>query len=514
MLLLLASVLVLRVIFLLTAVDFQLSGDETYYWDWGRRLDWGYFSKPPLIGWLMGLIGRLSGDSWLAIRITSILFGTLSLWLLFLLGRSTYDARAGFFAVLLMLCSPANAALNFAMTIDAPLILCWTAALTAFWHVCTRPQSWVGWLALTLAIGIGTLAKQMMLVFPALMLLFAFTAQEHRSLLRRPAFWLCILTALAFLAPVMWWNHANGWPMVKHTGSHFVSEEDSFAGWLGETLTFPLLQAAFHSPVTWWLMISMLVVTWKTWRTQGAREKFLWLFSAPALGVFLLLSLRQHVNENWPAVFYISALVLVPGLLLAKADGWPRIKRALQVGVAMTAILYLLIPGITLAGFKGHSTYDRFSDLRGWEEAGRQVGELYAKLPQPERTFAIVTQGRKYASQLAFWMPQHPRMYLWNRKGIVESQYDIWPDASDKIGWDAFIVKPADDKNPGPMTPLRASFRRSFESIDTLGEVEVPIGNGTTRRFRVFLGRNMLNLPPVEPDEPMVPEANVETSEP
>ncbi|MCW5559716.1 MAG: hypothetical protein KIT22_18015, partial [Verrucomicrobiae bacterium] len=40
----------------------DLAGDEAYYWEWGRHLDWGYFSKPPGIGWLMALAGWLGGD--------------------------------------------------------------------------------------------------------------------------------------------------------------------------------------------------------------------------------------------------------------------------------------------------------------------------------------------------------------------------------------------------------------------------------------------------------------------
>ena len=53
---LIAAVFIIRFLVLLTA-PIDLSGDEAYYWEWGRHLDWGYFSKPPLIGWLMGLAG-------------------------------------------------------------------------------------------------------------------------------------------------------------------------------------------------------------------------------------------------------------------------------------------------------------------------------------------------------------------------------------------------------------------------------------------------------------------------
>ena len=50
---LIISVTILRVVYLFI-FPLGLVGDESYYWEWGRNLDWGYYSKPPLIGWLMG----------------------------------------------------------------------------------------------------------------------------------------------------------------------------------------------------------------------------------------------------------------------------------------------------------------------------------------------------------------------------------------------------------------------------------------------------------------------------
>ena len=113
---LLAGVLAFRVIYLFVVVDFQLSGDEAYYWDWGRRPDWCYYSKPPLIGWLMGALRVIFGYQWWAVRLAAIGLGSVSLTLLFLLGRRLFDARTGFVAALLFLLTPANAAANFAFS--------------------------------------------------------------------------------------------------------------------------------------------------------------------------------------------------------------------------------------------------------------------------------------------------------------------------------------------------------------------------------------------------------------
>ena len=37
--------------------------DETQYWLWGQHLDFGYYSKPPLIGWLIRAVTEIAGSN-------------------------------------------------------------------------------------------------------------------------------------------------------------------------------------------------------------------------------------------------------------------------------------------------------------------------------------------------------------------------------------------------------------------------------------------------------------------
>ena len=499
---LLAGVLAFRVIYLFVVVDFQLSGDEAYYWDWGRRPDWCYYSKPPLIGWLMGALRVIFGYQWWAVRLAAIGLGSVSLTLLFLLGRRLFDARTGFVAALLFLLTPANAAANFAFTIDSPLVLCWTAALLLFWRVVEKPAAPLGWLALTLAIGVGTLAKQMMLVFPLVMLLFTLFSPTDRGLLKRTGFWLCIVGSLAFLLPVLWWNEHHGWITLKHTSEHFQHEELSFLGWLEQFFRFPLLQAATYSPITWGLMIAALIASGRAWKSLQRRERYLFLFSAPGLFVFLLLAMRQYINENWPAVYYLSAFVLGASFALSQASRFIWMQRGLKLGGALFAVIYVLIPAIPLLGWNGHPKLDPVAPLRGWQEAGRQVGALYAQVPRPKETFVLVLDHRHNASQMAFNMPQHPFVYRWNRRGRIESQYEIWPNASDKTGWDAFIVYPNSADDPEQVRKPHSLLREAFEDIVKIGDVRVDVGNGLSRSFQLLLGKNMKHWPETEASEP------------
>ncbi|HEY1052526.1 MAG TPA: glycosyltransferase family 39 protein, partial [Prosthecobacter sp.] len=148
---LLAAVFIVRVgVTLLFAHGADLAGDEAYYWDWGRRPDWGYYSKPPMIGWMMGAIGWLTGNAELGIRFASLLLGTFTLFIVHRMALVLFDARTAFLTALLVLLTIANAGLNLLLTIDAPLLLCWTTGLLLFWFAAQKPTCNVRWLALAL----------------------------------------------------------------------------------------------------------------------------------------------------------------------------------------------------------------------------------------------------------------------------------------------------------------------------------------------------------------------------
>ena len=51
--------------------DLQLHGDEAQYWAWSENFEFGYFSKPPLIAWIIGATTTLCGQGEGCIRAAS-----------------------------------------------------------------------------------------------------------------------------------------------------------------------------------------------------------------------------------------------------------------------------------------------------------------------------------------------------------------------------------------------------------------------------------------------------------
>jgi 4-amino-4-deoxy-L-arabinose transferase-like glycosyltransferase len=142
---------------LLFATPLQLYPDEAQYWWWAQTPDWGYFSKPPLIAWIVWLTTRLSGAEW-AIRLASPLLHAATALTIFGIGRIAYDARVGFWSALAYATLPGVSYSSGLISTDVPLLFCWAVALYAFLRARDEP----GWRWPTLcgaALGIGLLAK-------------------------------------------------------------------------------------------------------------------------------------------------------------------------------------------------------------------------------------------------------------------------------------------------------------------------------------------------------------------
>ena len=82
------------------ATPLNLGPDEAQYWSWSLTPAFGYFSKPPLIAWIIGASTTLCGDGEACIRISSPLFHAGSAIILFFAARALYDARVGAWAAL------------------------------------------------------------------------------------------------------------------------------------------------------------------------------------------------------------------------------------------------------------------------------------------------------------------------------------------------------------------------------------------------------------------------------
>src|SRR5439155_4164598 len=116
--------------------------DEAHYWDWSRHLDWSYYSKGPLVAWLIRgsceLFGSLSialtGDLAAAVRFPALLCHAAFLAGWYVLAAGVFRSpRLGLAVVALAAATPLVRASAVVMTMDPPFLACWCWGLVCVW---------------------------------------------------------------------------------------------------------------------------------------------------------------------------------------------------------------------------------------------------------------------------------------------------------------------------------------------------------------------------------------------
>jgi 4-amino-4-deoxy-L-arabinose transferase-like glycosyltransferase len=113
----------------------NLHGDEAQYWAWAQDLDWGYFTKPPMIAWVIAATTALFGDAEWAVRLSSPILHALTAYMIFRTARLIYTAQTGFWAAVIYMLMPAVWLSSGIVSTDVPLLLAWIIALSGWLHL-------------------------------------------------------------------------------------------------------------------------------------------------------------------------------------------------------------------------------------------------------------------------------------------------------------------------------------------------------------------------------------------
>jgi 4-amino-4-deoxy-L-arabinose transferase-like glycosyltransferase len=105
--------------------------DEAQYWSWGQELAWGYYSKPPLIGWILRASTEIGSDAAFWIRLPMPLIHAATAVVVALIGRSRFGGRAGGIAGFGFASMPGVAVGSLLVSTDTPMLLCFALATLA-----------------------------------------------------------------------------------------------------------------------------------------------------------------------------------------------------------------------------------------------------------------------------------------------------------------------------------------------------------------------------------------------
>lgn len=296
-------VTLLRLAYLAYACPLDLAPDEAHYWDWSRHLDWSYYSKGPLVAWLIRascqLTGpwsrSLTGTEMLAVRLPAVLCGALLLTGLYVLTVQVWRRESLACAcVAVALTLPLTAAGSALMTIDAPYTCCWTWALVFGHQAIFRRSRWA-WPATGIVVGLGILAKYTMVLWVPSVSLFLLFSPAHRRQLLQSGFWIMTATAGLCCFPIIIWNIQNHWVTLWHVlGLSGLVKPDPgpTLHWNGPGI---YLGSQFALLLGFWFIAWIAAMT--AFRPGVKTEEsvpYLWWLSAPMFLVFLLFSVKTR----------------------------------------------------------------------------------------------------------------------------------------------------------------------------------------------------------------------------
>jgi len=417
----------------LGANKIELQFDEAQYWFWSRTLDFGYFSKPPLIAWTIAATTSLFGDAEWAVRLAAPLAQTAAAFALHALGRRLYGPWAGFAAGLAWLLAPAVWFSSNLISTDALLLPLWSLGLYALWRL-DETKRWRWAVALGAALGFGVLAKYAALYFLAGAVLAAIFAPQFRRTLLSTRGALAAAVALAIVAPNLAWNASHQFATVAHTVANANAER--FGLHPDKLVEFLSGQLLIIGPLLFGALVWLAVVAARGARSLSLPDRYLIAFAAPPLLVIAVQALLSHAHANWAVAAYPSALVWLCARLIGSSLGRFVLTAALAINVAFGVFVQaaLLSPAFAVQMGLAHA----FEDVRGWRAIAVETAAR-AKAEAP--LTAVVVDHRALFFELAYYGRREaigaPPLRMWllhaDARNHAEANAPLTPDAAARV---------------------------------------------------------------------------------
>jgi 4-amino-4-deoxy-L-arabinose transferase-like glycosyltransferase len=463
----LAAITILRLAWLAVPTT-GLYPDEAQYWFWAQHPAFGYYSKPPLIAWLIAATTAVFGDGEFAVRLAAPLLHALTAGIVYLIAARLYDRRTGCWASVAYATLPGVSLSAFIISTDAALMPCWAAALYAFIRARETGGGW-WWAVAGVAAGLGLLAKYAMgYWFLSAFLLVLAVPAERRHL--KPLLAASGIALLIYL-PNLWWNWRHGFVSYLH-----VRDNAELAGSLLHPAAFVEFLGSQFGVVGPLFFAALIAIVAGRRTLAEPRARLLAAFALPTLALMLGLSLLSRAQPNWAAPAYVSAIVLVVGWLLER--GWRRFV-AVSVGLNLTAaiVLFGATDALAAVGVSVPAKYDPLHRLRGWKELGERVAQLLRAHPG----LRLLADDRELLAALIYNVRPHPFDAVeWNPIPGVTDQWRLQNNIADHPGEDFLAVT---------MHGLGEYMRPEFAELVPLTTIRTESGPGGGRLYTVYLAR-------------------------
>lgn len=361
-----------------------LFGDEAQYWAWSQNLAWGYYSKPPLIAWIIKFVTMVLGDEPFVIRLPFLMahVGTAAAIYSFL-KENNFSKYASFGAIFYMVLPGVFISSQIAST-DPLLLLFWSWAMVygcrILFHEVPRSQA----LIMGTLIGFGLLAKYAMiwfiLSFTAALFLFSY-ANERTLKLRIWGF--SLLFALLIVSPNLLWNAKQGWVTFHHTAQNIGTWDlrKPFEN-LG---IFFLSQVALVGPLTAWFLGKNTSLKYP----KAPIQQFCWVMSIPLIVLISVEAFIGRAYGNWAAPASIGLVLWF--VTIASED---TLYKSLWINLGLGLFIFLGPLIVKILPLQ-YSPYDRLY-------TGHKILEILKGQKLLQKDVVVASDNRSLTAQLTY----------------------------------------------------------------------------------------------------------------
>ena len=352
-------ILLFAVIIKLLAVhftNFDLFGDEAQYFIWSEKLAFGYYSKPPLLAWLIKLYTFFFGDSFVALKCFPLIFYFLTSYVVYLLSYELYKKKElAIISALSFYLLPSVSVSSFLLSTDVILVFFCSLFLFFLLKIRNNPKL-INFIILGIFFGLSFLSKYAAVYYlVSLLIILILDKKLRRAFINDVSGSLIFLISFVIiLLPNILWNIQNDWVTLSHTSNNAGLEK----------INFNLIQG-FEFLISQSIMLGPLLVCGFVFFISKLKfnfqSKFLLTFSLPVFLIVFLESIIVRANANWAAVGLIPLFLLIINHLYVCSKKIILINNI--VNFVICSVLFLLI------GFSSNlKVFNRINGISNFSE--------------------------------------------------------------------------------------------------------------------------------------------------
>ena len=327
-------------IYALYVSPIELSVDEAQYWHWSQNIEFGYFTKPPMIAWAIALSTSVFGNEEWAVRLFSPLIHFCISLILWATSQFAFGAKAGKLAALIWIFTPAASLGSFIISTDTPLLLFWSFSILFIFKLFRNETNLIAILA-GISIGLAFLSKYAALYFVIFFIMWWLIYDRNKDLSIKNIF-IILLTSMLVASGNIYWNYINEFVTVSHTVSNANLTKIIFN--LTNVISFLSSQLLVFGPIFLLLYIFLIFDCF----LKKGKLSLLAFLSFPIIILITIQSFLKISNPNWAITAYISATIILSAYVVIQKYKFLRIF--FKVGFIINFVLSIFILKVTLTG--------------------------------------------------------------------------------------------------------------------------------------------------------------------